>query len=720
MSKHRKWRVSRRGFLIGAGAAGVGLALGWRYGIPLARLKLAEMIDSPLVMAGPDVPPTAWFEIQPDNSIYLYLPKSEMGQGVHTSLAQIAAEDLEVEWAQIQVVQASTQRGLNSRSGTGGSNSVSSLYLPLREAAATLRQMLLGEASAQLNQPIDNLVTDQGAIYPKNKPAQALTYGQLGLHSAAWEVPEEAPPLKPASEFKYIGQPIARLDLPDKVTGAAIYGYDIRLPGMLYGAVARPATLNGKLQQAKPGSATEQPGVAQVVISDSFVGVAAGSRAQAYAGVQALDITWTEDTSVQQVDLEARVMVGHGKGVIIQQDGNPASVLLQNTTVRSEYRTPLAAHAHLEAQAALADVQPDKVLVWASTQFPMVVRQKIADRLERDVESIEVIPTYLGGGFGRKLGSEATLEAAILSEATGKPVHVGWNRTEDLRYGYFRPPTHHVLRAALGNQGQLEALEHQQASSDVAFPFIPKAMALVMGADFGAWRGGRLFYTNIPNRGATAWHVDLPIRTGWWRGLGLLANTFATESFLDEAAHAAHIDPLQFRLQHLGDDATAQRFKRALQAAADKAGWDTPAPAGRARGIACCIDVGTVVAQVAEVSVAGGQIQVHRVTAAMDPGLVINPDGAAAQSQGAIVMGLSSTLFEAITVKDGQVEAANFDRYPLLTMKETPEIDIVLLESGQAPLGVGEPPIGPIAAAVGNAVFALTGQRLRELPLRLV
>jgi isoquinoline 1-oxidoreductase beta subunit len=274
------------------------------------------------------------------------------------------------------------------------------------------------------------------------------------------------------------------------------------------------------------------------------------------------------------------------------------------------------------------------------------------------------------------------------------------------------------LRGKLDDNGRLQAIQHHQASGDVAFPFLPGFLKTVMGADFGAWRGSIIQY-DVPNINTTAWRIELPIPTGWWRGLGLLANIFAIESFMDEAAHAAGVDPLQFRLNHLPDTELGERFRAVLQAAADKAGWDTPAPAGRSRGIACCIDVGTVVAEVAEVSVEEGQIRVHKVTAAMDPGMVINPDGAAAQTEGAIIMGMSSVFNEAITVKDGQVVPANFDTYPLLTMDRTPDIDVVLLESGSEPFGIGEPPIGPIAAAIANAVFAATGQRLRELPLKL-
>jgi isoquinoline 1-oxidoreductase beta subunit len=345
-------------------------------------------------------------------------------------------------------------------------------------------------------------------------------------------------------------------------------------------------------------------------------------------------------------------------------------------------------------------------------------RDIVAEAIGLKAEQVEIIPTYLGGGFGRKAGFEVAVEAARLSKAAGVPVHVGWDRTEELRYGYFRPPTHHVLSASLDENGKISALEHQQASGDVAFGFLPGFLALMMGADFGATRGARLHY-DVPNRQTIAHRIQLPVRTGWWRGLGLLANTFAIESFMDELAHSANVDPLTFRLNHLGDDQRSQRLRAVLEAVAEKSGWGQAVPEGRARGLACCIDADTTVAQVAEVSfdAATNQIKVHQITAAMDCGLTINPDGAAAQIEGNIIWGVGSTFLEELQVKDGQIALNNFDTYPLLTMRDSPHVEVVLLEAGDGqPRGVGEPPIGPVAAAIGNAFFALTGTRLRQIP----
>ena len=715
----RRWRISRRGFLIGAGVTGVGLALGVTLGLPALHLRMAEMLDSGGGM-GSDFPtePFAWFEILEDSRLRLYLSKVEMGQGVHTALAQIAAEELGIAWADLEVAQATTHVGPADATGTAGSTSVSSVYMPLRQVAATLREMLRIEAATVLGQPADKLVIEGRGFAVTGDSTTRVDFHPLVANKTDWEVPETTPALKDFTEFQVIGQPLPRVDVPAKVTGQAIYGYDMRVEGMKYGAIVRPPTIEGKLTAVQPGQAKTMPGVHTVVTESDCAGVVADSRAQARAALAALQVTWEEGKRWQQAELEQAVTVGDRDGITIQSAGDAAQVLQQKTTLRAEYRSPFAVQTPLEAQAALADVQADHARVWASTQMHGRTRDIVAEAIGMEAEQVEIIPTYLGGGFGRKAGFEVAVEAARLSKAAGVPVHVGWDRTEELRYGYFRPPTHHVLAATLDDNGRIQALEHQQASGDVAFGFLPGFLAVVMGADFGATRGARIHYA-IPNLHTVAQRVQLPVRTGWWRGLGLLANTFAIESFMDELAHTAGVDPLPFRLNHLGDDQRGQRLRAVLAAVAEKAEWSKPAPAGRARGLACCIDADTVVAQVAEISfdATANRIKVHQITAAMDCGLTINPNGAAAQIEGNIMWGVGSTFLEEMQVKDGQIALTNFDTYPLLTMRDAPHVEVVLLEAGDGkPRGVGEPPIGPVAAAIANAFFALTGTRLRQIP----
>jgi isoquinoline 1-oxidoreductase beta subunit len=641
-----------------------------------------------------------------------------MGQGIHTALAQIAAEELEVAWEQLEVHHADTGRAIDGGI-TSGSNSVSSMFTPLREAAATVREMLRGEAALALGVSPGELTAQDGHFLVNNDPEQSISYGEVVQRVAVWEIPETPPTLKAVNEYHTIGQSQPRVDLRAKVLGEAVYGYDARLPNMLYAAIARPDVLNSKIRRAAPGDAPQQSGVVSVVANEAFAGVAAESRAQAQAALTSLEIEWDEGELFQQADIEALTTVGEGNGVVIQKEGDAAGELRDDAgVVIGEYRTPVAAHAHLEPQSVLVDVQPDVVSVYVSTQAPYMVRSSVAEALGRDEEEINVIPVYLGGGLGSKVGTESAAQAALLSQEAGRPVHLGWTRNEDLRYGYFRPPTHHVLRAKVDESGRMRVMDHQQASGDVAFPFLPPFLPAVMGADFGAWRGATIPY-DIPHRQTVAWRIKLPFPTGWWRGLGLLANVYALESFVDEVAQATGTDPLEFRLQQLPPGELGARMRVVLERVAEAANWGGSLPAGHAQGLAVCVDVNTVVAQIAEVSVENNQPRVHRVDAVIDPGLVINPDGVKAQTQGAIIMGLSSTLREEITFKDGMVEASNFDRYPLLTNAEAPHIEVTTISSGDSPYGVGEPPIGPIAAATGNALFALTGRRLRRLPFTL-
>jgi isoquinoline 1-oxidoreductase beta subunit len=718
-SAKRKWRITRRGFLIGTGVTAGALALGVTLGLPYARLKIWESLDSGGGFGSVPKEPFAWFEIAPDNQVKLYLAKVEMGQGVHTSLTQIASEELGVNWGDLQVTQATTHVGVADTSGTTGSMSVTGSWQPLREAAATLRLMLQAKAATILGVAAEQLVQDGKAFFVKDASDKRIEFGAIVAAPGEWIEPkEEEIRLKDPAQFTIVGQPLPRVDIPAKVTGKAIYGYDTKLPGMKFGAILRSPTIEGKLKSANVDKATAAPGVVKVVSEDGFVGVVADSRAKAHAAIAQIEATWDEGKLWQQAELEQYVTVSGSGGTSIQKTGN-ASNLLENASLTSDYRSPFAVQTPLEAQAALADVQADKATIWVSTQMHFAVRGEVAKAIGLKEEQIEIIPTYVGGGFGRKTGFESAVEAARLSKAAGVPVHVGWNRTEELRYGYFRPPTHSKLSAKLNDQGMIEAIEHQQASGDVAAAFLPGFLTTMFGADFGAMRGARIPY-NVANIHTIGERRPMSIRTGWWRGLGLLANGFAIESFIDELAHAAGVDPLQFRLNHLDEtDPRQKRLAAVLRAVAEKANWGGALPEGHARGIACVADADTVVAEVAEISfdAATGRIRVHNFTAAMDCGLTINPDGAKAQIEGNIMWGVGSTLIEELTIKDGQVVPANFDGYPLLTLKEAPHVETILLEAGDGkPRGVGEPPIGPVAAAIGNAFFALTKTRLRQIP----
>jgi isoquinoline 1-oxidoreductase beta subunit len=720
----RRWRISRRGFLIGLGAAAGTVALGVTFGLPPLRVRVAGMLENATIPSSAPKEPAAWFEILADSRIRLFLTKAEMGQGVHTALAQFAAEELGISLNDIEVVQATTAQAFRDSTGTSGSSSVPSMYEPLRQAAATLREMLKAQAARQLNQPAASLVVAGRGVQVQGDDARRVEFAALAATQRQWmqQVPENPVPLKSPSEFKIIGASVARVDIPAKVTGQAVYGYDARVDGMLYGAMLRPPTLGATLTSVDTTDAEKVDGVVKIVRDGDFVGAVARTRAAAQTAVAAMQAVWKEreGSPLQQADIDALVTVGPDAGTPIQRVGDADAALAGDGMLTAEYRTPMAIQTPLEPQSALADVRADRATIWASTQGPESVRRTVSGLLDMQPEQVEIVTTYLGGGFGRKIDIEAASEAARLSKAAGAPVHVGWTRTEELRYGYVRPSTHHVMRARLGADGRIAAFEHRQASGDVLFALLPKAAASVaggiLGADFGATRGSMLRY-DVPNVSTVIWRRPMPVRTGPWRGLGALPNAFALESFLDELAAAAKVDPLEFRLRHMPKDDWGKRMTAVLKAAAEAANWGSAPPAGRARGIACATDVDTVVAQVAEVSVDGaGRIRVHRVTAAMDCGIVVNPDGARAQIEGNVMWGVGSTLLEEARVEDGRFAAGNFDGYPLLTMKEAPIVEAILVPSDDKIRGVGEPAIAPVAAAIGNAVFALTGKRLRQLP----
>jgi len=718
----KRWRITRRGFLIGLGGAGV-LTLGWAVGLPKMRLAISDAVEGtekPFSRGAPKVSPTVWFTINPDNKITLNVQKIEMGQGILTALAQIAADELDITWERIHVRMADTGSGVDDANGTGNSESVVSHYLPLRQAAATLIVMLKTAAASQLGVAVGSL-TSQDATITSND-GSSLTFGEVvAAHKGEWVIPEDAPALKPSSAFRYIGQSQPRVDLPAKVTGQITYGHDMRLPNMLWGVVARPLKFGETIASVDQKDAATMPGVHTVVVEKGFVAVAAETKSQAQTALNAMNIVWTAPAvPITQQAIETAVTVDPTQGVIIQHDGEPGTVLNSSSLlIAQNYRTPMAVHAHLEPQAAIVDVRPDSVEAWVSTQVPAGMASGIAEALGRKANEVTVHPVFLGGGFGRRLDASLGAEAARLSAAAKRPVMVQWSRAEEFRNGFVRPPTHHVMQGSVNEEGFITVLAHHQASGDVLLTIFPAIVGDILGWDIGAVRGAKLYYTATVGKQTVAQRVKLPIATSFWRGLGLLADGFAIESFIDELAKTVNMDPLAFRLKNLPDTPFGNRMKGVLQAVADLAKWGTPLPAGRAYGIACSADAGTCVAQIAEVSVSDGTINVHHVYAAVDAGLVINPDGVKAQTEGGIMMGVSSTLIEEFMVVDGGAGAVNFDKYPLLRNSQAPDISVVIVGGGDEPGGMGEPPIGPVAGAIANAVFALTGQRLTSLPLRL-
>jgi isoquinoline 1-oxidoreductase subunit beta len=711
-----RWKTTRRRFLIGTGGLGV-LAVGAYFGIQEGRPVLVDRIsDASLGGTPPPPDPSIWFELKPDKTVF-YAPKFEMGQGIQSALAQIAAEELELDWRTLELKQPDAAHGFAAMTMfTFGSTSVSALYTPVRQMAANLRQMLRDEAARQLGVDAGSVVCKNGTCTSGNK---TLSYGQVvAAKQGAWELPKTTPTLKNKSEFTSIGKPMPRLDARDKVTGQAVYSMDARLEGMLFGAVARPPRLGAVLESVRAGAAQGAAGVVQVVldVSANFAGVVAQTRTQAKEALKLLELTWTGGTTISQPELERRLTPRRGASVVIRKRGREltqAERLDASQLIVAEYKTPLAAHAHLEPLAALADVGDKEIRIWCGTQLTSSDERAVKAAVPGN-RSVRIFPMQMGGSFGRKGSQSAAPEAARLSAAVGKPVHVVWTREEEMQHSFYRPPSHSLLQATLKN-GKIDVLEQLTSSADILFGVIPipEFAKSLVGFDFGVL-SGQLSPYDLTNYHVRSQRVSLPIPTGPWRGLGLMPNTFALESFMDELALAAKTDPLEFRLKHTNNP----RVRAVLEDVAKRSNWSDPAPQDTARGLAFSVLGKTLVGMVAEVRLLDKEIVVERVTVTVDAGIIVNPTNATLQARGSVVMGLSSTLLEKLTIENGAIVQGNFKDYPLLSLKATPkEIDVHFLESGDEPYGMGEPVIGPVAAAVANAVAALSGQRLRELPL---
>lgn len=720
---NEKKGISRRKFVVRSILGGTGVMLGAAYlGRNSIRRSIYEAVENPDMMSymGDVSNPLMWFEVTHDNKVILHSPKVEMGQGSFTSMVQMAAEELELEVAQMGIVHAETATGNIDGMSTGGSTSIAGLWQPLRELASTMREMLKIEGAKKLGVELGQVTVSKGTIAGGGK---TMTYGEIVKDVSDWEIPE-TPALKDPKDFKFIGQPVPRVDLVDKVIGTPMFGMDATMPDMLYGAIVRPDRIGAKYKSSDISKAQGMSGVVKIVQEPDFVGVVATSIVAAENAKKAIKVDWQIDRKWTTEEIEQAIQVGKGDAMVIQKEGDTEGVLEQEQQViiTSEYKSPIGAHAQLEPNGALAFVESDKATIVMSTQVVQLTRSEVAKRIGLDEEKVNLVPTYLGGGFGRRLHTPNAVQAAVLSKAVGKPVKCYFNRKEEFQQDTFRPPTHHQLKAKLDDSGMIKALEHSFASGDVMYnsAMLPPIVGTILGSDIGATRGGKIQYGKILNHRAVSWHVSLPFATSWWRSLGLLANTFAIESFMDELAEKAGKDPVEFRLAHIQDDEAGQRLKAVIMKARDLASYQDKANGNRAMGFACSTDAGTPCAQVAEVIIDDNKIKVQKVTCVIDPGYAVNPDQVKAQSEGSIIMGMSASMFERMYVEDSQLRPVIYGPYKMALMKDAPkEINVEIINGTGKPGAVGEPPLGPIGAAIANAVYRITGQRLREMPLTL-
>ncbi|AEI47241.1 xanthine dehydrogenase family protein molybdopterin-binding subunit [Runella slithyformis] len=677
----------------------------------------AEELDIPSVLSTYE--PHFWFEVLPDNTVVYKSTKLEMGQGIFTGLAMLAAEELEVSLEQIKVVHANTANGVEDSLGTGGSNTTSSLFKPVREVAATLREMLKTEAARQWGVPITSVKVANGIMTSGTHKA---TYYDISVSTKEWEVPK-TPALKPTAAFRFVGKDVKRIDLPPKVMGNPIFGIDQHLPDMLYAVMLQSPYIGGTLKSINAGAAAKINGVVQVIEDGELVAVVAKNRYAAEKGLQALEAVWDIPKKWQQAEFEALTTVGIGTEVRIQSEGSPESILEEtpNEVFRQEYRTPLATHAHMEPHGAVAQVEKDKATLFVGTQASTVFRTAIAKAIDLKTEQVNIETTFAGGSFGRRMDAKHSEKAARIAQIVGKPVHVFNTRQQEFQNAIYRPQTHHVLAAKFTKNGSIEAITHHQATADQILGGLPSNLGYtLLGADFvSAGHGASILY-NITHKSATLWQNKLPVQTGIWRSVGMLPNTFAIESFMNELAHKTGKDPIRMRMELLsGTEPINRRYQKVLETLAEKSGWNQPKAAGIGRGMAIGNDRKSIAAAVIEVMVVDNKIQVKKVTQVLDAGLAINPEGIRQQVEGATMMGITAALYEGLTVKDGQIAATNFHEYPMATLADTPEIETFIVEGHDEPYGVGEPPLAPVAPAIAAAIFDLTGKHLRTLPLKL-
>jgi len=702
-------RINRREFIKVATAVGGGLVLAFYLPERLAAVQADEFV------------PNAFLRIGTDDSVTIIINKSEMGQGVYTSLPMIIAEELDCDWRKVRVEAAPVAPEYNhtifGSMVTGGSTSVRTEWERLALAGATAREMLVQAAAWTWQAEPDTLRTKNNLVY--HPDGRMLSYGALAEKAAKLDVTTEVK-LKKAEKYTLIGKPIHRLDSPAKVNGTAEFGIDVQLPGMLVAVIARPPGFGAVLKQFDDKKAREVKGVKAVTHVPAGIAVVAEGFWSALRGREALQITWDEgqgaslSTEGIRKDYARRART---PGLLAHQKGDVKGAMAGAAqTLEAEYEVPYLAHATMEPLNCCVDLREDGCDVYTGTQMQTADRDTAARIAGLPPENVHIHTTYLGGGFGRRANpaSDFVAEAVQVARAVGKPVKVIRTREDDMRAGYYRPLWYDRISATLDAKGQLTGWSHtivgQSIMAGTAF-----AANIKDGIDPTSVEGAADLPYGIPNIRVDLHSPELPITVQWWRSVGHSHTAFVVESFLDEVAHAADRDPVEFRRKLLAD---SPRHLSVLNLAVEKAGWGQPLADGHRLGVAVAASYGSYAAQVAEVSASPeGSIKVHRIVCAIDCGRLVNPDTIVAQMESGIVFGLTAALYGEITVQKGRVVQGNFDDYPLLSIDETPDIEVHIVPSGEPPGGIGEPGVPPVAPAVANALFALNGARVRSLPL---
>jgi isoquinoline 1-oxidoreductase beta subunit len=704
--------LTRRTLLKGSLAVGAGLSIGFRIPLGGRDLAWAQAVEA--------FEPNQWITISHDGLVTITNSVPEMGQGSLTTMPMIIADELDADWDSVRVEQAPANPKLYANPVTGaqsygGSRGVRDHLEMWRKAGAAAREMLMEAAAKEWGVPVGEVETEPGAVV--HRPSgRRLLYGQLVDKASQLPVPEN-PKLKSPDQFRYIGKRVPRRDMPVKVDGKAVYGFDVVVPGMLIASIERSPVLGGKVKRFDPTAAKAVKGVKDVVQVSNGVAVVADSSWAALSGRKSLTIEWDEGPLARLGQAQiVRELEEAAKetGLVARKDGDAEKVLAAGgRTHEAVYRMPFLEHACMEPMNCTAHVTRDACEIWVPTQSPGPNQATAAKLLGLPPEQVTIHTTLLGGGFGRRAEQDFIIDAVETSKAVGAPVKVFWTREDDLTHGFYRPATHNVFRAALDERGTPVAWWNRLVGPGI---FLAKGRAKPGEVDPTAVGGARDLPYGIPNITVEWVNKDVGVPLGFWRSVASSLNAFITESFVDELAHLAGKDPYEYRRALLDK---SPRHKGVLELAATKANWGAPLPAGHALGIAVAFSYGSYVAHVAEVSVApDGKVNVHRVVCAVDCGIAVNPDQVVAQMEGGAIYALTATLYGEITIENGRVQQTNFHTYPMLRINESPTIEVHILDSGQAPGGLGEPGVPSVAPAVCNAIFAATGTRLRSLPIR--
>jgi isoquinoline 1-oxidoreductase beta subunit len=722
-------KLTRRDFLKATGMAGGGLMLA--VGLPFesgGRPSRAQQAPAKAPYA-----PAAFVRIGTDDSVTVVINRLEFGQGVFTSMAMLVAEELDADWSKVRAQHAPAaavyvhpKLGIQT---TGGSDSISSSWSQYRTIGATARLMLIEAAAQQWGVSRDRLDTRGSQVIEIGGHKRRASYGSLAEAAMKLPVPARAGVKADPKDFEIIGKPTRRIDSREKVNGAAEFSIDKKLPGLRVAVVARPPVFGGKVLKLDDAKAKAVRGVKAVLLVQvergSGIAVIADGYWPALKGREALEIEWELPAGVTTGDQLAQYrQLAREPGLPARRDGDPGALAAAARKIEAEFTFPYLAHAAMEPLSCTVDLKADRMTVWCGSQFQTGDQVLAAAAAELKQEQVELITTFAGGAFGRRANPTAdyVVEAVRVAREMKKaaidgPVKVIWSREDDMKGGYYRPSALHRVAVGLDDKGMPAGWQHSIVAQSIVKGTAFAKLWSKNGIDDFATEGVVDTPYRLPNMQVTVHHPDGNVPVLWWRSAGHSHTAFVMETLIDEMAAAARKDPIAYRLEVL--DPRSTRHRAVLNLLREKSEWNKPTPKDRARGVAMHESRDTVCAQAVEVSVQGGRVRVHRVTAVIDCGLAVNPLGVEAQVQSAIVFGLTAALYGRITLAGGRIEQSNFSDYPLLRFDEMPALSVHIVPSGAAPTGVGEPGTAPIAPAVANALAALTGKRLRSLPFDL-